>query len=432
MRGDVWTRKEYEEVLNEVLPDLWMFVRRNARVISPVDQVAALTGLSRRALDVLLAVHYLLDPRTEKFLKAVSNIMQRLRRSALPCREEASGIIRGRIDWGATIRSRVSSGWDWSRYTVVRGVRNFDLHENRVLKFLLKHIAHLADGIVRGTSEWQSAAFELVGTGTHVSWASAVEHYGAVARAFLRTAYLREVSDLPYLTDIDVDRLRGVRGYWYRAVEEAAAHYLEATQESRDYIEAALRQRVLEPLSRDDLYELWVLFKSLRVLRETGWRQRRVGLIGASKGFLASYERSGARLAVYYQRVPKQLNEVSKYRGLMEQYGLGQAVRRPDIILKVECGETKYIIIEVKRSRNRGYIADGAYKLIGYLSDFGDALRNSVRGILVVWDGVNYKTEFAGDRIVLTSYKSYDVALRDVLAKIYGNGDGLQSDTSCA
>jgi hypothetical protein len=47
------------------------------------------------------------------------------------------------------------------------------------------------------------------------------------------------------------------------------------------------------------------------------------------------------------------------------------------------------MIIEVKRTRDQGYILDSVYKTLGYLSDFKDTVGpNTPMAILVVWDGI--------------------------------------------
>ncbi len=56
----------------------------------------------------------------------------------------------------------------------------------------------------------------------------------------------------------------------------------------------------------------------------------------------------------------------------MNEYGLGEKLRRPDIVLSFQYGTITTInyIVEVKRSMRRSYLVDGAYKLLGYLKDF--------------------------------------------------------------
>jgi len=50
--------------------------------------------------------------------------------------------------------------------------------------------------------------------------------------------------------------------------------------------------------------------------------------------------------------------------------------------------QRRYALIEVKRTRHGGYIADSIYKALGYLADFEAVFegQRGVRGLLALWD----------------------------------------------
>lgn len=412
---DIWASSDHSAILAQVHSELWRFIRHSATV-APSEVVTHLTGLTALDLETLWAIHYLLDPRTRGFLDAASAIMQRLSRTGLRQSSVSREMIRGRIDWPATVRERGAAGGDPNLYVVVGNRRSFDLHENRVLKFLLRNVLLLSQRVCRGLSEGTQGC-GCIQPDSRSTWKAQVEALGIRAAQHLKSVHLRAVADLPSISERDLERVRRVRGHFYRELETAARQYVEAQAQPQQYLAEMLAQRVLEPLRRDDLYELWVLFQSINLLEKQGWKRLEIGLIGSDRGFSAVFQRGAQRIRFHFQQLPKPLHEASEYRDLMDKYGLGPSVRRPDIIIEREGGQPGYLIIEVKRSQSRSYIADGAYKLIGYLSDFAKGLQTSgpTQGILVVWAGPLYKPEMAGDRLVLASYHSYAQVFQDAV-----------------
>ena len=86
--------------------------------------------------------------------------------------------------------------------------------------------------------------------------------------------------------------------------------------------------------------------------------------------------------------------EYSKNKDIFEYYDPNVSLRRPDIILKISKGNKKfYRLIEVKRTKDRNYIVDSVYKVLGYLNDFEWCFKktNNPQGVLVIWDGANMK-----------------------------------------
>jgi len=156
----------------------------------------------------------------------------------------------------------------------------------------------------------------------------------------------------------------------------------------------ALRQRVLIPLDDDALYELWALLGAATVLDELGYVLEVANLIGrhsAPFSYRAPHGRALVRLR--FGHTPAHWRRDSRYRAIFERYGLAGATRRPDLIVEMRQGrgrQTRHLLVEVKRTRNPGYIADSIYKVLGYLADFAAVFANQqeTQGLLLLWDGV--------------------------------------------
>lgn len=50
--------------------------------------------------------------------------------------------------------------------------------------------------------------------------------------------------------------------------------------------------------------------------------------------------------------------------------------------------QNKFLIIEVKRTKDKKYIVDSVYKVLGYIADFEEHFdpKQKPKGVLVVWD----------------------------------------------
>jgi hypothetical protein len=96
----------------------------------------------------------------------------------------------------------------------------------------------------------------------------------------------------------------------------------------------------------------------------------------------------------------------------MKEVHLSIHHRRPDIILEWinDEGKKYYTIVEVKRSQNKGYLADGLYKLLGYLKDFEAQMQLSEHstGLLVGWKIDNMNTPKENREVYATDWGLLD------------------------
>lgn len=125
---------------------------------------------------------------------------------------------------------------------------------------------------------------------------------------------------------------------------------------------------------------------------ESGWQISEARLVGGGERSLPQFKmcRGEDVVDIFYQNVPPSLAASSVYKDLFADYGLDVSLRRPDIVLNVNT--TTYrgpLIVEVKRSRNRRYIVDAVYKVLGYLQDFkANFTELRPKALLVVLDGI--------------------------------------------
>lgn len=104
-------------------------------------------------------------------------------------------------------------------------------------------------------------------------------------------------------------------------------------------------QGVLKPLSRDTLYEVYILFVTMASLEQSGWSRENFRLIGYGKGAVAQYKHSDATLRVYYQTLPTTFAQNSLYTGLLRKYQIDVSLRRPDIIFEFDAEKCDFKLL---------------------------------------------------------------------------------------
>jgi len=213
----------------------------------------------------------------------------------------------------------------------------------------------------------------------------------------LKHTHLKGV-DLPkQVSERMIRRSRTARNKDYELVADSYSLHRQIMQElDIEVLEQLIEKRILEPLERDTLYELFVLFEVIDSMNKIG-KLEELNLIRSGAEAIGTFKVRGQTVRVYFQRI-KGLLERSKYKQIFEDYDLDVSLRRPDIILHVE-EQNKLLIIEVKRTKDKKYIVDSVYKVLGYIADFEEhfAQKQKLRGVLVVWSNIKRlrKTEQA-------------------------------------
>ncbi|NEQ24183.1 MAG: hypothetical protein F6K28_34685 [Microcoleus sp. SIO2G3] len=189
--------------------------------------------------------------------------------------------------------------------------------------------------------------------------------------------------------------------------------FLQAEQET---LRNCFAQGVLKPLSRDTLYEVYILLVTIVSLEQAGWSREYFRLIGYGKGAVAHYRNGEMTLRVYYQTLPTTFTQNSLYTDLLRKYGLDVSLRRPDILLEFDADRRNFKLLEIKRTQDKRYIVESVYKVFGYLKDFENCfgLGGMPHAMLVVWEGVE-RRENLNDVVVVVNRHNYQQFLESTL-----------------
>lgn len=388
VRGDLWSTEDYRSVLDRVKGKLWLYIQNSARIKGLERAVEDFTLLDTGDLDHLAAIHFLLTDDIKEFLMVV--VPRILRRISHSTKEEVivnRNQVKGRIDWGATTKERCTQGMDPTIFVCKPPYRIYDLPENQLLKIVLEKTRKLIEESKSLPKvEEKEIVLDDLKTGEGQKWEDRVALLRFNVSKLLKHIYMREIDIPPVVNERMLKRARTSRNKDYEWVEKLYDQYDRLIQKREEsLLKELLERRVLEPWSRDTLYEVYVLLEIidafLNMTKEVDLR-----LIWSKANEVAKFNINDQSVKVYYQRG---LFEESKYKDIFERYDLNVASRRPDIIIEFENGNGKrYWLVEVKRTINREYIVDGAYKVLGYLADFEDYFDDKdqrPKAALVVW-----------------------------------------------
>jgi len=435
-----WTEADRERVLAEIADGLWRYVGVHASdAPAATALVANLTGLSTESLGTLAHLHLVLGDEVERFVTvALPVLLSEIHPVAPPRLEAGRGAVRGSIAWSATMAARATTGGaDRALFVTLAARKGFATPETRLLIATLQALRvsclALRPSGRDGGAMTEPAAPSAEGEDA-VPWSARVARLAAVVDRALRDGRLRatglETATAMTVRAGDLDACRRSPRHAVRLLARAYARYHGLIRRpSRAALRDALRQRVLIPLDDDALYELWALLGAAAVLDELGYVLETAGLVGRHPApFTYRAPRGRGLVRLRFGHTPAHWRRDSRYRAIFERYGLTGATRRPDLIVEMRQGQSRpphHLLVEVKRTRNPGYIADSIYKVLGYLADFAAVFvgQNETQGLLLLWDGVSDRTQAglspaaspahpAHETLILATHQDYRRCLR--------------------
>lgn len=382
-----WSDDDKNYVLGQVKDNLWRYLYSEASPSFKIDNLTEITGLSSEELIKLKNVHFLLSDQVGNFIDILPNFLRNLAHSTRKETIVTHGDIRGRIDWSLTYKERYGNGFnDKSLFVCRPSSKMYNLPENQLLKFMIFKIIKLCESI----TALNDISDEIIEKRARKYWLDIIYNRYQIAKKIYKSVY---IDNIAYKTNIKPRMLNKAvkhRNRNYKVLAECYSLFNNIFNgDDQDIFRNLIENQILEPLNNDKLYEIYVLFELLSALDDS---KLYLGLIKPDKRYVARYELDESSLFIYYQNTPEEFKNCSKYKELFKFYDLGVSSRRPDIIIEIKNGDydTTFQLIEVKRSKDKGYITESVYKVLGYLNDFEECLKSNENNqtILVVWDGI--------------------------------------------
>lgn len=387
-KSDCWNKQNHEEILDYTSSMLWRYINKNSAESTTEEAFLKLTALKRDDLMCLFEIRLLLSDDIMYFInKVILGIVNRLSKETLNKTIVLRNKIVGKVDWQKTLLTQTLAGSDKTLFVTKTISNKFDLPENRLLKFIIELINKIAKKYITDIARnmWYE---ELTSTD---KWTEKVKYVYSKTQSMLKNPIVKQISRISEITEKMIIATRYQRNMFYGDLAKLAEKILQGTENPYEYLRNELGNKILEPLNRDDLFEIAVLFKVIEAIQSTGWDENEVGLIGGRRRYTSKFNKGENSLKVYYQKLPTGLKDKSKYTPLMIKYGLSDRSRRPDIVIELkQDNRVEYLIVEVKRSQNARYLSDGVYKVFGYLKDYEEVEDEvtGIEGILIGWKGI--------------------------------------------
>ncbi len=385
MAADCWTDKDYQFVLNRVRHHLWLYVHRGATIEELSNAVENLTQLTRKDLEYLAVVHFLLSDVVKDFVEIISRIFRRISHSTRREVIISRGCVRGRIDWAQTLKERCSQGYDNTIFVCTPAERVYNLPENQLLKYVLVSIRRMIEE-TRGLPKVEEKNVNLEELKTEdgrQKWTDRISWIRFHINRALKHSYLRGVETPNRVSSTMMRRARTARNREYQRIADTFSLHEKSVQRmDRETLRELIEKRVLQPREKDALYELFVLFEVMELLGEP----EDINLVRPGAKSIGTFRIGKDIVHIYFQKVSGVFEE-SKYKEIFEDYELDVSLRRPDLILQF-VNQERFLLIEVKRTTNPQYTVDSVYKVLGYIADFEKYFgeKQKPKGVLVVWD----------------------------------------------
>ena len=369
-------------------------------------------------LRTLKTVHFLLSDEVRDLIQILQYLLRNLSHSTQNKKEEFNGIVRGRIDWNVTLKTRYSKGYNYPSLFVCSPPSKFyDLEENQLLKFVLKKILSLKNNyldFVDYTKNDEDTPFDIDNLSNENNWYEIVGNNYKMAKKTLRKVYFDDISDVKVIKVKHIRKAFKNRNVLYHRVAKAFMLYEDLfINENIELLKELVEHRLIRATNPNKLYEIYIFYSIVKMLPSPELRL----LHGGNDYSTCDVLEDGTKVTVHYQYLPKPLQEVSEYADILRKYKIGWSYRAPDIILEFEKdGKITYRIIEVKNSSSTNYVRDSVYKVMGYYKDFERILYNSDATfcdncpvVLVTWGGIRIKDDHDpfGDNIIVLNRKEF-------------------------
>lgn len=353
---------ERTEMLDEIRDYLPGFLASSAgEGVGPIDKLDELLNLRRQDLDRVVALHLALADPIVDLIRALRHGLRRPATSSVRPRVTTQ-VVRGPIDWGATIRARAQQMNDPTLFVVRPAERVFDTPENRALVWMLRRLEALFRQVAPASLD------ERVGVHDE-GWFAQVIGMRQQLGAVRRVAWLRGVQpERP--GPLTIKRLRASRLALYKTHLPAAyAEYARFEDPSTDEITELLGRRLFEPRRTWMLFELLVALRLSRAFAATAQALPSRLLVGGSRGPFARFRLDdGDEVRLWYQGWPEGAGP-SLHAQARERHKIAAGATRPDLMIERRGAQPDVVIVEAKATRSPGYLGDGLSQLLGYIKE---------------------------------------------------------------
>ena len=413
------------DVILDDLKDLLQLYLFKGDVALNDSSIEELFELSHEDLITLKAVHFMLSDKVRCLIKILPQLIRNLAHSTQKETEIMRGNIRGRIDWGSTLKERYSQGFDdKSLFVCNPPSKYYDLEENQLLKFLLKRIRFLHKNYLSFISPDN---FDIEKVDKNKDWYNIVNDNSQMAKLTLRKAYFNEISDVKIKSKHHRKCMKN-RNLLYAYVAEAYGLYEDLfINGDEEILKELINERIIKTADGNKLYEIYVFFNLVKTLPSS----HEVKLLYSGNDYSTTCKEDNLEVTIHYQKTPKPLEKFSEYLEIIDNYEIRGRTRAPDVIIEFRNdNKTWYRLVEVKNSSLPDYVRSSLYKVMGYYKDFKHIselenydLTEKYSVVLVTWGGISVKKDYNPfeDKIIILNREEFIYNLKKLLSLDHQN-----------
>ena len=222
-------------------------------------------------LRTLKTVHFLLSDEVRDLIQILPYLLRNLSHSTQKKKEEFNGIVRGRIDWNATLKTRYSKGFnDPSLFVCSPPSKFYDLEENQLLKFVLKKIISLKNNyldFVDYTKNDEENPFDVENLSKEKNWYEIVGNNYKMAKKTLRKVYFDDISDVKVIKAKHIRKAFKNRNVLYHRVAKAFMLYEDLfINEDIELLKELVEHRLIRATNPNKLYEIYIFYSIVKML----------------------------------------------------------------------------------------------------------------------------------------------------------------------
>lgn len=373
VESGAFTDAQYAALLGEARAHLPLYLAAAARERRGHTAVEAIGGLEAGELRQVVSTHLCLSEQAGAFTAA-------LRCLQAPAATGGRALVRSRaidgpISWAATARARAAAGGDPGLFVTVPALRRLDASPNRTLAWVVEQLDRRASAALR----------QLTGSSAQTGWATRIAQLRAEVRdARRRLPWLASVAAAPPGPD-DYERLAATRSRFYAVTLARMARTLQtAGGDDEAALTQLLCERWFEPDKAWRLYEVVVALRLARAFdRHAGCARSRRLLTGSERCVYARYALDdGDEIELVRAGWPPGTADSHRV-ATARRHDFAASPSKPDLVVRRSGRRPDCVVLELKATRRRQYLAEGLDQLLRYLSDQPGAFERRPAGWLV-------------------------------------------------
>lgn len=331
-------------------------------------------------LDTLLKLHYILHPKVINFVIQLPERIRRIRTETKTREYPSKGLVRGRINWGQTLKERHSRCINDTSFFICSNPQiNYNLPENLLLK---KTLTIIYETLTEYEETFLNENYSWIKDTWGKSEGNSEDLILSLKELIEKNIHINRIkADKIQVSEKMMAITENSRNELYKDAAELYHLYFDVIiLKNHGKVAELLSETLIIPEKQDKLYQVYVFFKTLEIIDGYKRDKLRLKIIGKERKTTAEYIdlEQNTKIQIFYDTTKgskfKFKSEDFTWKTskdvLNKHYGsrvTEEYTDRPDIIIKDLEKPSNSIIVEVKHTDKPGYVGTGVRECVQYL-----------------------------------------------------------------